>query len=66
LDGAPFAVLHAWQSAAPPPQTVSQQTPSMQKPLAQSMASEHAPPRTPGLTIRAATEAESPSTVERS
>ena len=34
---APAATLHAWQSlGSPPPHAVSQQTPSVQKPLAQS------------------------------
>ena len=44
---APLIVLQAWQSVVtPPPQAVSQHTPSAQKPLPQSGAEVHAPPST--------------------
>jgi hypothetical protein len=44
-DAAPAAIEHAPHT--PAPQAVSQQTPSMQKPLAQSAAPEHAEPSGP-------------------
>src|SRR3954471_5483809 len=47
----PAAVEQAWQSfAAPPPQALSQHTPSTQKFVAQSLACAQAPPTRGGFT----------------
>ena len=41
---APAATLHAWQSLVPPAQAESQQTPSVQMPVAQSEGPLHGSP----------------------
>ncbi len=51
FTAAPFAALHTWQSPSlPPPQTLSQQTPSTQLPLAHSPESAQDSPF--GLTVK--------------